>query len=142
MPFTNVWLRRGQSPAYVRGISDSVHRAMIDVIGITEDDRFHFVHQMDAGDIIQEPIYADIPRGERAVFIQMMFTQRPPKMKQRLFATIVENLQRNPGLSPDDVFINVIEPAAENWWISGRVVDPETGFDVRMSEAADAARRE
>lgn len=46
MPFTNIWLRRGQSAAYVRAISDGVHRAMIDVIGITEDDRFHFINQL------------------------------------------------------------------------------------------------
>lgn len=62
-------------------------------------------------------------------------------MKQRLFAAIVENLERDPGLSRDTVFINVIEPAAENWWISGRVVDPRTGFDTRMADAAEAANR-
>jgi phenylpyruvate tautomerase PptA (4-oxalocrotonate tautomerase family) len=35
--------------------------------------------------------------------------------KQALFARIVEQLARDPGLRPEDVFISLVEVAPENW---------------------------
>jgi phenylpyruvate tautomerase PptA (4-oxalocrotonate tautomerase family) len=35
--------------------------------------------------------------------------------KKRLLAKIAENLARNPGLRPDDIFINLAEVKKENW---------------------------
>ena len=35
--------------------------------------------------------------------------------KEALFARIVEKLEKNPGIRPQDVFINLVEVVKENW---------------------------
>ncbi len=35
--------------------------------------------------------------------------------KRALYRGIVDNLTRDPGLRPEDVFINLVEVKAENW---------------------------
>ena len=136
MPFVRISLHEGNSDDYLEAVSQGIHRAMVDVLGITDDDRFHMVHEHRPGTLLQDATYAGIPRGPGSIMMQLWFTARPPAMKLRLFDAIVENLGRDPGVAPADIYINVNEPAPENWWIHGREVDPETGFDVRMADAA------
>jgi phenylpyruvate tautomerase PptA (4-oxalocrotonate tautomerase family) len=40
---------------------------------------------------------------------------RTVAQKQALYRRIVERLKKNPGLRPQDVFINLVEVAKENW---------------------------
>ena len=40
---------------------------------------------------------------------------RTVEKKQALYKAIVANLGENPGLRPQDVFINLVEVAKENW---------------------------
>jgi 4-oxalocrotonate tautomerase len=35
--------------------------------------------------------------------------------KQKLYRRIVELLTKNPGLRPEDIFINLVEVLPENW---------------------------
>lgn len=35
----------------------------------------------------------------------------------------------------------VLESAAESWWVQGRIIDPATGFDTRMSPEAERTGR-
>ena len=47
MPLIQVWLRKGTAPAHRQGISKSIHRAMVDVLGIPEDDYFQVTHELE-----------------------------------------------------------------------------------------------
>ncbi len=40
---------------------------------------------------------------------------RTVKKKQALYRKIVENLTADPGLRPEDIFINLVEVLPENW---------------------------
>lgn len=142
MPFTYITMREGTSIEHRESVSQSTNRAMVDVLGITEDDRFHVINNQGTGDLLQEPTYAGVGRGAGTVMVHIYFTQRTPEMKQRLFETIVANLGLGPGVRKEDIYISVVEPAPENWWIFGGEVDPETGFDVRMADAAKRARND
>ena len=139
MPFVNIWMRAGKTAEHKRAVSDAIHTAMRDVLKVTEDDRFHQIHDQQPEDMIQDPVYAGVPRSGDSVFVQLYFTKRPTEMKLRLFDAIVENLGRTAGVGPDDVYLNALEPDPVNWWISGREVDPATGFDRRMGDAAAEA---
>lgn len=140
MPFVTIWMREGKTSEHKKAVSDAIYEAMRTVLKVTEDDRFHQIHDQPAENMIQDLVYAGIPRSGDSVFIQLYFTKRPTEMKLRLFDAIVANLHRIAGVGPDDVYINVVEPDPINWWISGREVDPETGFDTRMADAAAEAR--
>ena len=133
MPLIQLWLRKGTTPQHRRSISKGIHRAMVDVLGIPEDDYFQVTHELDAEDLLFDPDYFGLPRSERFIMIRLSFNARPAATKQKLFETIAENLVKNPGLDKADMGMSIVETAFENWWAHGRLVDPATGTDSRMS---------
>ncbi len=60
--------------------------------------------------------YLGISRTDDLVILQLTVSNtRPLAKKQALYKQIVRNLGENPGLRPEDVFINLVEVAKENW---------------------------
>lgn len=51
----------------------------------------------------------------------------------QLFRAIVANLGLFAEVLEEDILMVISETAGENWWAAGRVVDPATGYDERMS---------
>ena len=69
-----------------------------------------------AGGLIYDPGYLGIRRTDDVVFIQVTLNQgRSLEMKKAFFARIAENLAKNPGLRKEDVLVNLVEVAKENW---------------------------
>ena len=134
MPLIEVWLREGKPAPYRKAIAESIHRAMVDVMKIPEDDYFQVTYEMSAENLIYDANYFGVPRGEDMVLIKLAFNARPAAVKQRLFETIADNLVANPGLRREDIGMSIAETAFENWWAYARAVDPETGTDARMSK--------
>jgi 4-oxalocrotonate tautomerase len=55
-------------------------------------------------------------RSNDLVIIQLTVSKtRTVEQKQTLYRRIVERLAKDPGIRPDDVFINVVEVATANW---------------------------
>ncbi len=80
------------------------------------------------------PVAFGLPRGERTMFIELSFNQRPAEQKSELFRAIVANLRLLAGVPEEDVMLVAFETARENWWAAGRVASPDTGYDARMTE--------
>ncbi|MFD5819758.1 tautomerase family protein [Streptomyces sp. NPDC059618] len=133
MPLINVHLRQGTTPEHRRDVSSALHKAMVDVLKIPQDDQFHVFHEVTPDNFVIQPVVFGLPRSERAMFIQLTFNQRTAEQKNELFRAIVDNLRRFAGVPEEDVMIMVLETARENWWAAGRVVDPGTGYDARMT---------
>jgi phenylpyruvate tautomerase PptA (4-oxalocrotonate tautomerase family) len=133
MPMTKIYLREGTTPEHKRALSDAVHQALVEVLGIPEDDRFHFFHELADENLISEPVAFGLERRREAIFVQLYFAPRPATVLKELFATLVANLTRGTGLEPRDIYLNVIESPSANWWADGRVLNQETGFDERIA---------
>ncbi|HTO60104.1 MAG TPA: tautomerase family protein, partial [Bradyrhizobium sp.] len=57
-----------------------------------------------------------VARSDDLVFIQItVFNTRTADQKKALFRRTAELLGENPGIRPEDVFVNVLEAAKENW---------------------------
>jgi phenylpyruvate tautomerase PptA (4-oxalocrotonate tautomerase family) len=57
-----------------------------------------------------------IERSDELVILQITVSNtRSLEQKKALFARIAEKLSQNPGLRPEDVFINLVEVVNENW---------------------------
>ncbi|HET9127646.1 MAG TPA: tautomerase family protein [Propionibacteriaceae bacterium] len=138
MPLITVNLQKGTTPDQRRAISDGIHAAMIDVLKVPADDQFHVFNELDGTTMIYQPTAFGRPRSERMMFIQLYFNERSDDVKAQLFAAIVSNLAERAGLSEDDVALMVVETGRANWWASGRVVDPATGYDERMTDVPAA----
>ena len=116
MPFTRISLRSGKPAAYRRAIVDGVYSAMRETFNVPENDRFMTVSEHDGDGFDFGADYLDIERSDDLVMIQITANNtRTLDQKKALYARIADKLQKNPGVRPQDVFINLVEVAKENW---------------------------
>ena len=116
MPLTRISLRRGKPAAHRKAILDGVYLAMRETFNVPEDDRFMLITEHDADDFSYGTDYLGIRRSDDLVIIQLTVSDtRTVAQKQALFGRIAERLTRDPGLRPEDVFINLVEVKPENW---------------------------
>jgi len=136
MPLITIELMEGTTVEHRKAISDGIHEAMKEILGIPDDDRFHVFHELSEGNMLHEPVVFGIPRTTaRMLFITLSFNERSPEQKTALYAALVRRLKERAEIRSDEVLLRVIETARENWWADGRVVNPETGYDERMDIA-------
>ncbi len=134
MPFITVDLHAGTTTAdQRRAVSDALHEAMKEALAIPDDDRFHVFYEHEDGFFFHEDVVFGIPRDTGLMCITLSFNDRPADQKERLYAAIERNLRERAGVARDRIAVRVLETARENWWAAGRVVDPATGYDERMS---------
>jgi 4-oxalocrotonate tautomerase len=116
MPLVRISLRGGKPPAYRKAIRDGIYRAMLEAFNVPTDDRFIIVSEHDADGFDYSPTYLGIARSDDLVIIQVTANQgRTLEQKKAFYRRIVELLAADPGLRPEDVFINLVEVAKENW---------------------------
>lgn len=116
MPLVRISLRAGRSEQYRRAIADGVHQAMVEAIDAPPQDRFQIITEHSANDLIYDPSYLGIDRSAEIVMVQITLSAgRKPPQKRRLFRRMAEILAANPGLHPQDLMINLVETAWENW---------------------------
>ena len=133
MPLITVYVRTGNTDEFTSEIAAGVQRAMIDVLGLPDDDYFQVTHELAPADMRYDPNFFGVARGPNAVMIELAFNARPAEVKQRLFEQVADNLERSPGVARADLFMSIDERDPANWWAFARTVDPETGTDSRMS---------
>jgi 4-oxalocrotonate tautomerase len=116
MPLLHISMRAGKPEAYRQAIFDSLYRAMREALNVPEDDQFMTITEHEAASFRYGASYLGMARSDDLVYIQVtVFDTRTPEQKKALYRRAVELLGESPGLRPDDVFINVLESAKENW---------------------------
>jgi len=116
MPLVRVSLRRGKPAQHIAAIRNSIYNAMIESFNVPQNDRFILVHQHDADEFDYDPNYLDIARTDDLVIIQISCNNsRTLEQKKAFYKSVVEQLAKEPGLRPQDVFINLLETSKENW---------------------------
>jgi 4-oxalocrotonate tautomerase len=116
MPLIRISLRAGKPPAYRRAIAESVYAALRETFNVPEKDFFATVAEHDETGFIYDREYFNIARTDDLVLIQMTVSNtRGADQKKALYRRVVERLIKDPGLRPQDVFINLVEVAKENW---------------------------
>jgi 4-oxalocrotonate tautomerase len=116
MPLTRISMRRGKPTAYRQAILENLYLAMHETFNVPEGDRFMTISEHDADDFLYDPNYLGIKRSDDLVIVQLTVSNtRSVEQKQQLYRRIVERLTKNPGLRPEDVFINLVEVLPENW---------------------------
>jgi phenylpyruvate tautomerase PptA (4-oxalocrotonate tautomerase family) len=116
MPIIHISLRAGKPEAYRQAIFDSLYRAMREALDVPEDDQFMTIREHDAANFRYGASCFGITRSDDVVFIQItVFNTRTPEQKKALFRRTAELLGESPGIRPENVFVNVLESAKENW---------------------------
>jgi 4-oxalocrotonate tautomerase len=116
MPLVRISLRKGKSEQYRRAIADGVHQALVEAIEAPKQDRFQVITEYSPNDLIYDPSYLGIERSDDVVFVQVTLSAgRKPPQKRKFYQRMAELLAKNPGLRPQDLVINLVEVAWENW---------------------------
>jgi phenylpyruvate tautomerase PptA (4-oxalocrotonate tautomerase family) len=116
MPLVRISLLKGKPASYRRKLGDAVHRALVETIDVPSKDRFQLLTEHDAEDFVYDREYLGIARSRDLVMIQItMSFGRSLALKRALYRTIAERLAAAVQLRPEDVLINLVETAKENW---------------------------
>lgn len=119
MPYARLSLLRGKSPDYLRALSDSLHRALVETFDVPAEDRFQIIHQHDPGELIFDPTYLGGPRSDDFVLIAITAGKpRSAEVKRAFYRRLVERLEQSPGIRPEDVMIVITTTSAEDWSFS------------------------
>lgn len=116
MPFVRIDLRKGKSPEYRKTLGEIVYNAMIDLINVPQDDKFQVITEHDRGDLNHAESYLGNRYSDDIVFIQITLNAgRSVELKKAFYKRIVEEYQKQLHGRPDDIVINLVEVAKENW---------------------------
>jgi len=116
MPLARIDLVRGKPADYKHTIADVVYEAMLDTIKAPANDRFQIITEHAPEDHIADENYLGIKRTQDRVFIQLTLSAgRTVEQKKAFYQAVVDGLRERIGLRREDVFINLVEVAKENW---------------------------
>ncbi len=115
MPVVRITIRSGKPPEYKKALLDGVHDALVRSFKIPEQDRYQALLEIGPDQFEAPPAKSD-----NITIIEMtIFKGRSIEAKKMLYASIVSNLAKHPGIAGDDILIVLHEPPLENWGIRG-----------------------
>ena len=116
MPLVRVSLREGKSPEFHAALMEQIYLAMREAIGSPENDRFATITEHSESCFNTSGDYAGIDRSSDLVIIQItMLGGRTVDQKKALYAALADRLSKDPGVRKEDVFVNLVEVAKEDW---------------------------
>jgi len=130
MPFVKISLLQGRSPEYKHAIFEGVHAALVEAFRIPDSDRHQQIYELD-----EENFEKPAAKSDRFTVIEIIaFQGRSLEAKRKLYAAIVQNLGRTPGIAGDDILIILHESPKENWCVrEGKPAsDVDLGFKVEV----------
>jgi 4-oxalocrotonate tautomerase len=129
VPFIHINLRGGKPAAYRQAIFDSLYRAMREALGVPEDDQFMTITEHDGANFRYGNAFGVI-RNDDLVYIQItVFDTRTAGQKKALYKRTAELLGNNPGIRPENVFVQVLDAA------KGKLVGRPRPCAICVSEA-------
>ena len=127
MPLIQISMRAGKSDAYRQDILDSLYRAMRETLKVPEGDQFMTITEHAASNFRYGDAFG-VARSDDLVYIQIVvFDTRTAEQKKALFRRIAELLGERPGMRPEDVFVNVLDAAKENWSVGNGLAQFASG---------------
>ena len=116
MPLVRIDLAEGKPPEYGKEVGQIVNRALTDVMNAPKDDLFQIITEHPQAGLQFDREYLGIHRTDDCIFVQITLnTGRTVEMKQRFYKAGADGLHKSLKLRREDIFINLVEVAKENW---------------------------
>ncbi|WP_019142380.1 tautomerase family protein [Noviherbaspirillum massiliense] len=116
MPYVRITLLRGKPPSFLKVLSDSVHRALVEDFEVPVADRFQIIHQCEPSELVFDRHYLCGPRSDDFVLINVTAGRpRTDEVKQAFYRRLVEFLGAAPGMRPQDVMVVIQTTEAVDW---------------------------
>ncbi len=111
MPLVKIEIRSGKPVEYRQSLIESLREAFLDTLQTPEAALWIRLCERKEENFPMPP-----GRSDGAVLIEAsLMPGRSAEKKEALYRAIVERLDRDAGIRPDDVCIVLYEPPAENW---------------------------
>src|SRR5687768_11183288 len=110
MPIIRTAIRKGTSKTVRDGIVPGIHQALVDAIGMPEDELFNIVSEYEPEHFYYSRSVNGIARSDNLVVVEITMRRgRSDAMKTALYRNIAANLEKNAKISIKDVLIFVHE---------------------------------
>ena len=120
MPIVTITVRKPKTKQFKAMILDAVHAALVQA-GVSPNDRFHRVLELDEADFHYDPAFPDVrtKRTRDFVLIEVLLgVGRSVKVKKKILADIVERLSAQ-GFDPENAMVVFQDVPWENWSPAG-----------------------
>ena len=115
MPLVRIDLIKGKSEAYRQSVGDAVYQALLG-FGTPVDDRFQIISEHEPNGLLYARSYLGIERTDDLVVVQITAVEgRSVEQKRALYKALADDLHDTLALRREDLFVNLIEVAKENW---------------------------
>jgi len=116
MPLARIDLIRGKSALFRKTVGEIVYQAMTDIINVPVNDKFQVITEHAAEGLNVADSYLGNKYTQDIILIQITLNAgRTVEMKQAFFKRIADDLHARLDVRREDVIINLVEVAKENW---------------------------
>jgi len=122
MPLVRIDLVAGKSFEFRKTLGEIIYQAMREVINVPANDKFQIITEHATGEINVADNYLGNTYSKDIVLIQITLNAgRTVGMKKAFFKKIADDIHAQLKLRRDDVVINLVEVAKENWSFGGGI---------------------
>ena len=116
MPLVRINLPDTTSDAQMAVVADAVHQALVETFDVPLSDRFQVITRNAPNELVCTPEFLGIAHSPTVVFVQIACSPgRSLKVKKALYADIAGKVASHAHFAAQDVIINLVETARENW---------------------------
>lgn len=127
MPLVRIDLARGKSAEYRKTVGEIIYNAMLDLINVPKNDKFQIVTEHAPEDLNFAESYLGNTYSQDIILIQVTLNAgRTIEMKKAFYKRIADDLNAQLRVRRDDVWINLVEVAKENWSFGGGIAQYAT----------------
>jgi phenylpyruvate tautomerase PptA (4-oxalocrotonate tautomerase family) len=122
MPLVRIDLIAGKSVEFRKTLGEIIYQAMRDIINVPPNDKFQIITEHAAGEINVADNYLGNAYSKDILLIQVTLNAgRTVEMKKAFFKKIADDIHTQLNVRRDDVVINLVEVAKENWSFGGGI---------------------
>src|SRR5262249_45625790 len=127
MRFVRIDLIRGKPVEYRKALGEIVYKAMTDLIGVPDGDKFQVITEHAPEELNISEGYLGNRYSKDIILIQITLNfGRTIEQKKAFYQRIAGDIHAHVGARLDDVVINLVEVAKENWSFGGGVAQYAT----------------
>jgi 4-oxalocrotonate tautomerase len=117
MPLARIDVSKDAPPERIKVVSEAIYSAMVEIANVPVHDKFQVVTRHDADEIIYpKDGYLGMTYTGDLMLIQITWVgSRSTEVKKKFYKRIVDEIHERPGVRKEDVWINLVDDAREDW---------------------------
>ncbi|HTH10284.1 MAG TPA: tautomerase family protein [Acidovorax sp.] len=116
MPYARISLLKGKPKAYLRAVSASLQRALVETFQVPEGDQFQVFHQLEHEELVFDRHYLGGPRSDDFLLIAITAGRpRDTDTKRAFYRCLAQRLAESPGIQSRDVMVVINTTGLDDW---------------------------